>query len=90
MRLFFYPCNIQVSLTLPPCSCFGFECLYSDTLTESAAVSSGRELGPDVEIIKQRRWFSFLTPTMQHPKGGDMLSWSFIVMQRDEARSQTA
>lgn len=34
-------------LLLPPCWCLWFERLRSDTLTENAAVSSGRELGSD-------------------------------------------
>lgn len=37
----------RISVVLTPCLCFGFKCLYSDTLTERAAASSGIKLGPD-------------------------------------------
>lgn len=85
--LSYFPC---ISLVLTPCLCFGFKCLYSDTYTENAAASSGRKLGPD-EWYNQATAEVFIPDSSNTaPQGDDMLSWSFIVMQRDEAYSQTA
>lgn len=65
----FHLCSFHVSSVLPPCSCFGFRCIYSDTLTERAAVSSGRKLGPD-ERDNQATAVSIPDSNNTAPRGG--------------------